>query len=800
MRVMSWLRVLVGNTSGVLVVTVLATASALSPRKGGPMNRSMSLVSGVLLVLWLRDENAVLRAQEGPPLFQKYCGRVPILTLRGDYPNPATLIPANEDCGNGLDDDADGTVDYADADCTSRLGPQNVLLKLPFDALQTVGAFPAAWYTGTDKTGEQGGELLINTTGPGGRKVSYLRTDGNNVYADVLVRAVTVPGGAGDGSSAAAIRIQGAGAGAQAHMSYYVSVAPGDRVSIRKALSSGESVELAGTTDWESGEDINIASYDNAAPECYLIEFSAVGRELVANVSQVDCLGVLKNLLDPVSNRKLRLTASDADLNEGFVGVRSDNDGGGPAIDDIESRSVDLSVVDYWILNPNDTPRPGAPRIAYFNSYSSSLDGNLDYTTDPITPRDGNVYNRSLAALSDASLAAYLRALGFQVDEFHISSFALGLLTPDDVNASYDLFWLPSSGASADSRSFVRALTIPFVFAEHVDGSQTYAGLWAGTGNLNGNENQVSCEDGTTKSPTAIRVIPADKGGDPDHPIIRGLADENGDIVVHDSAQIDLNSLYPVPGSGPAGLSLSGAGFKDVKAVLDERGWGSGHPETQFGGYPPADGAFALAGTVNPCTGQMFWSTDDDGNLTSADGKGHISIVVADAGAPRNVADPENCPGECVFDSRIVFYWMSDRAFPSATTSALAILRRSALWALGLLDTENRSDIPFLRGDSNADGKLDLSDSVATLNYLFIGGAEPTCLDASDANDDEKVDISDGIYTLTFLFLGGDPIPSPTSLCYQSCGLDFTPPAPAPGTIEPAGSIVSCKAYSQCRG
>ena len=302
-----------------------------------------------------------------------------------------------------------------------------------------------------------------------------------------------------------------------------------------------------------------------------------------------------------------------------------------------------------------------------------------------------------------------------------------------------------------------------------------------------------------TLSLTSIRVIPADKGGNPDHPIIRGLADGNGDIVVHDSAQIALNSLYPVPGTGPAGLSLSGKGFKEVKTILDERGWGSGHPETQYAGYPPAEGAVALAGTVNPCTEEMFWSTDDDGNLTSADGKGHISLMVADSGAPRTVADPENCPGDCVFDSRIVFYWMSDRAFPSATKSTLSILRRSALWALGLLDTPNRSDIPFQRGDSNADGKLDLSDAVATLNYLFIGGAQPTCLDASDANDDEKVDISDGIYTLGFLFLGGDPIPSPTALCYQRCGLDFTPPAPGPGEVEDPNSIVSCNAYAPCR-
>src|SRR4030095_9878260 len=137
---------------------------------------------------------------------------------------------------------------------------------------------------------------------------------------------------------------------------------------------------------------------------------------------------------------------------------------------------------------------------------------------------------------------------------YHISSFALGLLTPDVINANYDLFWLPSSGASNDSKAFVRAITIPFLFAEHVDGAAEFAGVWAGTGGqFSGNENQQGCPDATTKSITHVRVVPEDMGGNPDHPIVRGLGDDLGNVFVHDVNEVPLNSLYPVPGNGPAG-------------------------------------------------------------------------------------------------------------------------------------------------------------------------------------------------------------------------------------------------------
>ena len=42
----------------------------------------------------------------------------------------------------------------------------------------------------------------------------------------------------------------------------------------------------------------------------------------------------------------------------------------------------------------------------------------------------------------------------------------------------------------------------------------------------------------------------------------------------------------------------------------------------------------------------------------------------------------------------------------------------------------------FLRGDGNDDGTIDLTDAITILNYLFLGGVVPGCLDAADADDD----------------------------------------------------------------
>jgi hypothetical protein len=66
-----------------------------------------------------------------------------------------------------------------------------------------------------------------------------------------------------------------------------------------------------------------------------------------------------------------------------------------------------------------------------------------------------------------------------------------------------------------------------------------------------------------------------------------------------------------------------------------------------------------------------------------------------------------------------------------------------------------QDDAFFIRGDSNSDGKVEISDAIATLNFLFLGGPPPLCQDAADANDDGVISIIDSVYTFNYLFSSG---------------------------------------------
>ncbi len=88
----------------------------------------------------------------------------------------------------------------------------------------------------------------------------------------------------------------------------------------------------------------------------------------------------------------------------------------------------------------------------------------------------------------------------------------------------------------------------------------------------------------------------------------------------------------------------------------------------------------------------------------------------------------------------------------------------------------------FLRGDANSDGKLDISDAVYTLSFLFARGPVSKCRDSADSNDDGSIDIADAIATLGHLFGGGSPLPAP----FKVCGID------------PTIDALSCDSYTPC--
>lgn len=86
--------------------------------------------------------------------------------------------------------------------------------------------------------------------------------------------------------------------------------------------------------------------------------------------------------------------------------------------------------------------------------------------------------------------------------------------------------------------------------------------------------------------------------------------------------------------------------------------------------------------------------------------------------------------------------------------------------------TTSGAENEFIRGDSNRDGSLNVSDPAHTLAILFGGGVaeELSCEDAADANDDGSLNLADSVYVLNHLFGGGPPPPSP----FPEAGTDPT--------------------------
>jgi major intracellular serine protease len=91
------------------------------------------------------------------------------------------------------------------------------------------------------------------------------------------------------------------------------------------------------------------------------------------------------------------------------------------------------------------------------------------------------------------------------------------------------------------------------------------------------------------------------------------------------------------------------------------------------------------------------------------------------------------------------------------------------------LDVEGQ--FPFVRGDCNPDGELDISDPIRILFLLFVDGEQPVCQEACNANHDSSLDISDPVYLLSYSFMGGPPPPAPFGEC----------------AIDPNGAPLGCE-------
>jgi len=96
----------------------------------------------------------------------------------------------------------------------------------------------------------------------------------------------------------------------------------------------------------------------------------------------------------------------------------------------------------------------------------------------------------------------------------------------------------------------------------------------------------------------------------------------------------------------------------------------------------------------------------------------------------------------------------------------------------------------FHRGDANEDGKLDVSDGLCMLRFLFSGDLPPPCLEAADANNDGRIDCTDPVLTLGYLFLGTDPPADPGPPAEKPCAAD--------PDLKGEPGYLGCESYRPC--
>ncbi len=102
------------------------------------------------------------------------------------------------------------------------------------------------------------------------------------------------------------------------------------------------------------------------------------------------------------------------------------------------------------------------------------------------------------------------------------------------------------------------------------------------------------------------------------------------------------------------------------------------------------------------------------------------------------------------------------------------------------LDAEVEPEkVTFRRGDTNDDGRVNITDGVFVLNFLFTNIVDKVpCPESSDANDDGDINITDGLFILNHLFAVDG----------------IAPPAPGPETCgeNPQDEDMSGCAYTSC--
>ncbi len=594
-------------------------------------------------------------------------------------------------------------------------------------------------------------DQVLSTTNAAGVKLSYLRTAGLDVYANVRVKARIMPGASTTTTTVAAsddfggpvaIRVQPTGG------SYYASVVTGRKNQIdlrRDDTPPGGPIStavLASATQWANGDPIAldhdvpavVPAPDDPptyAPKLYDVVLEAVGANITLTVTEVGN-----------ANHTVTLAATDSTFAEGYVGLRTERDGGlDYPSDPTGSNSIKFETIvrEYVIENPLAAP-----------TLKAAVLSNMELGIDDVAQDGGSLSGqRSNEVVNDTSIAQMLFAMGLGVDvldvDMGIDSFSyvgafadyddpLGRFAPS-LNGRYDLVVIPGGAAAAATKFGVPRLTMPLVVTENgVVGARrcddrgsggvipappgdacggTLAD--AGTGMTGGSAGAPNSNPGDWRgsgssvwggnqqeAPDAIRIRSAAEGGDPNHPVVAGLSD--------------------------------GTGTQQIRVYADP--W----RHMQVAGEPAGPGTVQLAIELEKSTGA-------DGSVNNHPAWG---LTLAEANTDRFWAVAQHAPN-IKFPARHAFLWVGDAIFHRLTYVGREIARRSILWAMN-------QPIPtstfIYYGDFDKDADVDLVD-FGLFQGCFNGPNRPIAFEngcaPADADGDGDVDLADfGAFQMCF--------------------------------------------------
>ncbi|MBN1421330.1 MAG: alpha/beta fold hydrolase [Planctomycetes bacterium] len=268
--------------------------------------------------------------------------------------------------------------------------------------------------------------------------------------------------------------------------------------------------------------------------------------------------------------------------------------------------------------------------------------------------------------------------------------------------------------------------------------------------------------------------------------------------------------LAPVadPGGGYMGIECRAATAIGTRVTLDGRGSydpdGSPLSYTWTGPFfeSPATGPTPTVTFIDQCVGEYPISlTVNDGQVDSIPATVFVELV-------DTLAPDVSCPEDMTFEIRDRWETVSRDAipFPSSASdlcSGVVIVECDApdSFALGVTGVTCRAvdaagneatcsfevrvvltSHEFIRGEVNADRRVDIGDAVYILSFLFSEGPMG-CFDAADINDDGQHDIGDSISLLNYLFAEGAAPRAP----FETCGAD------------PTEDSLGCESFPPCR-